>query len=615
MNIKKFYIKNISLILIISIIFLNLSFLTIPKKVNAGAIIGGFANSTGIEVDPTTLAFYANAGAAVTTSATENVASGIWQTLKKYTFESALAGLAKKLALALIQQLTDATVNWINNGFDGNPAYISNLDDFLQGEGGVADQAFGDFFASEPGLSFMCEPFQLQVKLALQLGFGAGLKSQIGCTFTQVTENVGNAINTTNAIVDLNGNVVKVSKDGWDVWLRTTLQPQNNPIGAYMIAKAALDSKVVTATENKKIDILNGQGAISFNKCVDTYIDATGNVVGYSEEYTGGFNRPEIPSEAVGNNVFRKQKCTMKTPGATITSMLGFKANSTGDIAKIQAAMADGIDNIIGALLQKLMDVTLEKIKEGVLDNKTSITSQAYSEALNNANDQITQTYNLGIDSINNGDILDPGQLLNYKYSTSTSTSTDTNYYGYTALDRAKNNANNLINSLMKSELTYQNNYLTAKNILVSAQNVFASSSECNMKANKSGSMLRAFMINSNVIENIKGTIYTDNYRILAQIPWNLVTIKTAVSNSTEKIAILDEASSKVSLAGSIDEVKDALIPVNSTSFNTDPQITMVTNIKTWLSGVQNMYNTEMCPIDLIKVMEIVSPATSTVSN
>ena len=74
----------------------------------------------------------------------------------------------------------------------------------------------------------------------------------------------------------------------------------------------------------------------------------------------------------------------------------------------------------------------------------------------------------------------------------------------------------------------------------------------------------------------------------------------------------MDEASSKVNSAGSIDNVKDALIPVNSTSFNTDPQITMVTNIKTWLSGVQNMYNTEMCPIDLIKVMQIVSAATST---
>ncbi len=601
MKLQKNFIKKISCLLIISLLSLNLTFLTVPKKAEAQwAVFDGpiFAQL--------------------------NI-----QYAKKIA-ENFLSQALKAAALKIIKMMTQATVDWINNGFEGNPAYVSNLGDFLTGEGGVADQTIGDFFANEPGLAFLCEPFQLQVKLALQLGLAPSLKEQIGCTFTQVTENVENAVNNV-VLVDGSGNKIGnlsnfTGNGGWDAWLKTTLQPQNNPVGAYMIAKAGLDAKTNEATDSKTKELVSTGFALSYKRCVDTYIDyKTGKELGKSEEYTEGFNKPNIPKElnagTSGKFVYAKASCTVKTPGSAIADLVSNKATSDSRNSEYMMAFSDSIDAIFNALFNVFVNSLFKQLKDGVLtssdnnyndailDNATQNLYNNYLNNINNLNDNLLNSTTSGIDIYNFST-----STFGYNYSTSSTAETETNY-GSNALDRAKNNANNLINSLMKSELTYQNNYLTAKNILTSAQNVFASSSECNMKANKSGSMLRAFMINSNVIENIKGTIYTDNYRILAQIPWNLVTIKTAVSNSTEKIAILNEASSKVSLAGSIDEVKDVLIPVNSTSFNTDPQITMVTNIKTWLSGVQNMYNTEMCPIDLIKVMEIVSPATSTASN
>ena len=141
MKLQKNFIKKISCLLIISLLSLNLTFLTVPKKANALFGAGDIVFDPGVFARLTL-----DYGIKVT--------------------EKFISQAIKAAALKIIKMMTQATVDWINQGFEGNPAYISNLGDFLGGEGGVADQTIGDFFANEPGLAFLCEPFQLQVKLA-----------------------------------------------------------------------------------------------------------------------------------------------------------------------------------------------------------------------------------------------------------------------------------------------------------------------------------------------------------------------------------------------------------------------------------------------------------------
>jgi hypothetical protein len=200
----------------------------------------------------------------------------------------------------------------------------------------------------------------------------------------------------------------------------------------------------------------------------------------------------------------------------------------------------------------------------------------------------------------------------NYESYTSANTNPDYQEYngGYGILEQVKNNANTLISSLMKSELAYQNNYMIAKNVLTSGKNVFATSSACNINYNRIDYVLRSKLIRANVITNIEGTQNSD--RTIASIPWTLEVIKAALADSNLKITILNKATSDVSSASGFTAVTDAMIPVNSTAFNTDSQAKMVENIKTWLRGVQNMYNTKLCPIDLTEVLKITS-ATSTI--
>jgi hypothetical protein len=629
MNYKK-YTKKISLLLIISIMSLNLSFLATPKKANA---LWGVLDTN--LIDPFTLAFYTSAQVSLTAmttatgvSATENTALGLWETLKKYTFEAAMAGFAKKLALQLVQQFTQATVDWINSGFNGNPAYVADFNKFVTGEGGVADAAMGDFFANSD-LNFLCAPFQIQVKLALQLGYGAGLKNQIGCTLSGITRNVSNAIN--NASIGVNVNVSNFTNNGgWDSWLNMTLQPQNNPVGAYLIAKNALDAQIETAKGSATLELAAGQGALSFKRCTDVYADASGNENGRSGEYTANSgNRPHIPD----GKYLKNTECTVKTPGSTITSMLGFKATSEGRVSEIQAATANGIDSIVGALLNALITSAIKGIKAGVLDGNATA-SQNYSNVLNNANGQIVQTYNNQMSGIYDGSYTDPSQILTSLYPDSTSGSSSVLYNpystpiyngttsggiggnngtvyggGYSVLGQAKNNSIILLNSLSKSESEYQNNYKIAQNVLIQAEKVFATSSICNMSYNRNDSILRSLLIRKNVITNIDGV--SDSSRDIASIPWNLEVIKAALTDSNSNLAILNKAASDVGSASSVSAITDAMIPVNSTSFNTDPQSNMVENIKTWLRGVQGMYNSPICPIDLTKVLQINS-ATST---
>ena len=756
MNMQKTLTKKISLLLIVSILSLNFSFLTIPKRADAFLGIGDITFSFDA----------ANFGEMLTEFATK-------------VAEATISATAHALARQLIIKTTEATVDWINGGFDGNPAYVADFSKFLTGPGGVTDSAIGDFFANS-SLNFLCNPFRVQVLLALQLD--ARFVKQIGCTLTGIANNVDNAIKTKN----IGGSI---SSNTWTTWLNTTLQPQNNPIGAYVIAKNELDSQVGNAKGSATLGLTVGQGALSYTKCIDTYYDASGKQIGNpSAEYTSGYgSKPKAPAGTTRTD----PNCTVKTPGTAITTMLGFKATSDQRMNELTATLSDGIDQIFGALVNSLAQRALSQLKNGVLGNN-SASNSAYNSAITtgwtnsmtgysntlaeinnnwtNATEDIpcsttsvttgnapvnygplnfsyqnsntgynyvaydigssqtiqkiisgTDTYvsyiggtndpkvfaatansvspgsrdsNSGwttfYDSGTGGTKFSGGSTINiwtdtkiyprptptsYRYykiapgftwnyanptymtfttydtrsttvacpntsfqfptmpqieipdiinQTTTSTPTYWNwtpsststfdisgtYGGNTVLSQAKNNANILLSSLSNSESAYENNYMIIQNILTQARAVFATSSICNINYNRNDSILRSFLIRANVITNIDGTFNSD--RTIASVPWNLSAITAALADSYANMDIINRADSLVASAGSINAITDAMIPVNSTSFNTDPQSELVTNVKIWLSGVKNLYNSSICPIDLTKILQITS-ATSTV--
>ncbi len=648
MNFQKGFKKRIVFMLIVSILSMNLTFLAAPKRADAA-----LANSFNQVWDTF-----------------RNSIQYVWEHSERY-LQISQKKVAHILAMKLIAMVSRATVEWINTGFNGSPAYVADVGKFLTGPGGIGDQVVGEIFATNSNLSFLCDPFKIQVKLALQLSYGYGLQG-IGCTLTQISRNVNAAANTATVIIDLNGRSVVIDKDGringrtvsnftrgggWHAWLKNTLQPQNSPVGAYLIAKADMDAKIATAQETKKIDLLNGQGALSYKVCVDNYTFANGDTQKSREYIADSRDRPAPPKNVVSVGL---PDCATRTPGSIITAKLQQKATTQERQAEL-ATLSDGLDQIFGALIGAAMAWVLDELECGVLCGNTPANAK-YNAALGTAWTDSINEYNKNINDLSNEQIawnnMDWGNpdvtiptttaftVNNFGplvFSTSTtnwfSTSTPSKTladifnntpdsaigtisditfdstlgnlgnYTLTALDRAKNNASSLINSLLKSEKDYQNTHLVAQNVLTSGKDVFSLSSACNIKYNRIDTNLRSALIRSNVITNIEGK--PDSERIIASIPWNFKVITAALENSNGHIILLDKALNAVRAAGNITAVSDAMIPVNSTSFNTDPQVKMVENIKTWLRGVRNMYNSLLCPIDLTKTLQITTSAST----
>ena len=203
MNLKKSFTKKISFLVIIAIIAINFSFFAVPKKANAG--IEDWPLMAWNNIQTTINTFWANFG--------------------KYSFESVMSGITHQLGLQLVRAITDETVSWINSGFQGQPAFIADPGTLLSKS---ANQTIGNMLYNDPSLNFLCSPFKFQVKIALGLNFGAykPFKSSISCTLTSVINNVGNSIN------------------GWDDWISMTQNPQNNPIGAYLLANQVILSSL-----------------------------------------------------------------------------------------------------------------------------------------------------------------------------------------------------------------------------------------------------------------------------------------------------------------------------------------------------------------------------------
>lgn len=163
--------------------------------------------------------------------------------------ETALDRIGWMLANAVLSQISASIVNWINSGFDGSPAFVTDFKRFLTD---IADEELGKLI--EEDLPLLCESFSFKVKfsLALQTPF----KDKISCTLTDVVGNVDSFIS---------GNF---NEGGWKGWFELTTKKRNNSYGAYLLATAELDSRIAgkQAIELFKVD--QGDGFLSLKTCI-----------------------------------------------------------------------------------------------------------------------------------------------------------------------------------------------------------------------------------------------------------------------------------------------------------------------------------------------------------
>jgi hypothetical protein len=637
---NNFKVKTICLLLITVIISAPLMF-ALPEKANA---IWGLWDIN--VIDPAATAFFIDESFNTSLIAwntgyigVENTSYHLWDLTWRTAIMVLLQTLAKLVAMALIQNIVQSTINWIRSGFQGNPSFIGNPAGLLIN---TADQAIGEMLFRDPSLNFLCSPFQLQVKLALGLQYN-DFSRKINCTLSGVADNVTNALN-----ISLNGNTVFsgnkfINSGGWDNFIQTTSRPQNNSVGAFLIAKSELDTRIVNKQTAVTQELDWGQGALSFKSCTDTIYNAnTGAQIGDSKTYLGtpftknpDSNSESLSADAEGNlsetqqgplapgqsdvgfsiDATKKTSCEVATPGAIITNQLGFQAASNQRMGEMQAALANGIDQILSALATQLLSMAITKLTKGILsggksdsDYKSSLNSQ-FQQAQQDFNNKIK---NLSTSTINKIDVSKEtkkyDQFAGKDYSNSFDTLDTSSMTSIASMNPKteetadplsvqRKNAIARIDILEKSELQFQNSMSNVKNLLTKGKDAFIITKDCNTTYNSTVSIMRASLINANVITNIDGTKNIN--RTLANIPWNLITAEMSASSSKANVDYLDIVRNNVSKASSSQGIIDSLTPITSIHFNTDSQASTTDYISTWLRGVGDRYTTGYCPVNL----------------
>lgn len=349
--------KNISLVILSSIIFSLSPLLILRTQAN---VVGPAAN-TAVATPIST------AGAAINAVCTPlTVGNGLvcdpgvrfntYQILlstigvgpgvaQRQTYWNAIFYFAMRI---LLRELTMGIVNWINTGFQGNPSFLQDPAQFLKND---IDRTIGNFIQSSD-LGFLCDPFKINVKLSLGLQYSP-FKDTIGCRLTDVLKNSEDAYNNF-----VNGDFI--GGGGWESWLSITTVPQNNQLGAMLIAQSELDARINDQSVLRGNELNWGGGLLSMKECTRTTRDKNGAVVGTPQKYKGdpGFN---IVSDPVGTTVSASssaryegdewtgsvsETCQIVTPGTMISDQM---KNATGwDTDALN--MADDINEIVGAL-------------------------------------------------------------------------------------------------------------------------------------------------------------------------------------------------------------------------------------------------------------------------
>ena len=242
------------------------------------------------------------------------------------TKECLLDFLVTVVAKAFIQSFTRSIVNWINSGFEGSPAFVTNPEGFFAD---ITDRVAGATI--EQIAPWLCAPIAPFVLFSLSLRYSSSYygKYQTGCTLSYVEKNINHFLNGT----------FNAGGQGWANWLAVTTVPQNNVYGAEIAAAIQIDRRLLKALDIREKDLSYGKGFMSFKRC-----KKVGTLGTNPDQETAG----ETSSMREGEpNIM----CDTVTPGSLIQEQLTFQIGSQTR----QLEVADEINEIIGALVNQMM--------------------------------------------------------------------------------------------------------------------------------------------------------------------------------------------------------------------------------------------------------------------
>jgi hypothetical protein len=331
--------------------------------------------------------------------------------------EWVLDGLFKALAQALIRKVTQDTVNWINNGFEGKPGFLSDPQGFLLD---TLDEEIGRYLVDQQGLDWLCSPFSLEIRISL---------AKAHYNYTPPKCKLTDMVNNVQGFVNNNGGV------GWDNFIQIN-QPSNNPYASYLKAESDMGMMIDVrlGKETKRLDW--GQGFFSWDTCVEkeapVCIDKEVESVKNTETTYGMYDNSLVvgPDGKITNDIVTNLEKKAKVANAKTAAQVGApmatncqnfsepkclktQTNTPGSVIQTQMnnilpsglkglEVADEINEVLAALMNQVFSQVLTAGK-GLLgmgqkgsDGKTAMDrfqEQGLLDDKTNEND-ILSTYN-----------------------------------------------------------------------------------------------------------------------------------------------------------------------------------------------------------------------------
>jgi len=340
--------KSISSILIIAVILLIVSpILLLPKETKAAYPVSVLASL------PTTVqtfiekAYYAISKAYDKGTLTQEIISAgelVWQNSEKIrTWASAV--LLNLLFHQILAQLTNDLTNWIENGTE--PRFMTEgLGAYL---GDAVDNATGNFIDQYLGAGWLCEEFDIDIKLALLDVPTFETESQ--CSLSDIVDNIDDFYHD-------------FSRGGWEGWLEIT-KPQNNFYGALLLAQGKMNKVATEAEEENKADAQSGDGFLGTKDC--TWYDASGKVIVTQQDVRG---TPKLPDackpNAEGNTpgVVRpcNPRCETKNPGSVISALADKSVTNFYDKMNAQIGAATAKAGPYQVYVQAVVDSLINRV-------------------------------------------------------------------------------------------------------------------------------------------------------------------------------------------------------------------------------------------------------------
>lgn len=236
-----------------------------------------------------------------------------------------LAPIFWALSKATLQSLVASTVNWINTGFNGSPAYITDLNQTLRS---VADAEANSYLQQLSSNNSIRSPFQDQVFQYIRNNYyRSSARDAILGTNTYTLNQY-----TQNDTAFLAG---ATTKGGFNAWFAAILNPANTPVGAAQLAANELQAHISGAQAQRTIEVNWGQGLGSFRgKCTSAPAKAGG---------TTSLTSLSSAEPCYGASI--------QTPGSLINAA-AIKAGGAGIDTLVSAK---DFDQIVNALLSQLI--------------------------------------------------------------------------------------------------------------------------------------------------------------------------------------------------------------------------------------------------------------------